>query len=230
MITGVTITGADDGVDPNDLAALSAEFPFVEWGILGSIKRAGEPRYPSQEWIGKLITADWPDSRRLAVHLCGRSAERFMRCDASLALTMPEFGRVQINGWARFDVADVSVKFLSARPGRLILQCQSAEDLQEIAANAAELGNADVLFDPSGGTGKLAYNYPPAPVGCHLGFAGGIGPDNVLDVIESIGKRDPYWIDMESGVRDQHDAFSLGRVRLVLDHVAGLMRRTEATS
>lgn len=41
-LTRVTITGADDAVEPAELQALSHEFPFVEWGILHSYKRFGE--------------------------------------------------------------------------------------------------------------------------------------------------------------------------------------------
>ena len=55
----------------------------------------------------------------------------------------------------------------------------------------------------------------------HLGFAGGIGPDNVLDVIRDIGPRDPYWIDMESGVRTD-DKLDLAKVRRVLEQIATL--------
>ena len=47
MLTTVTITGADDRVDPWELARLSEEFPHVEWGVLISTGRAGTPRYPS---------------------------------------------------------------------------------------------------------------------------------------------------------------------------------------
>ena len=35
-LTRVTITGADDSVEPRALAELSEAFPFVEWGLLMS--------------------------------------------------------------------------------------------------------------------------------------------------------------------------------------------------
>lgn len=46
----VTITGADDDVDPSALEDLSDEFPFVEWGILRSAKREG-PDYMRMKWM-----------------------------------------------------------------------------------------------------------------------------------------------------------------------------------
>jgi len=36
---------------------------------------------------------------------------------------------------------------------------------------------------------------------------------------------DPFWIDMESGVRDAEDRFDLGRVRRVLEQTAPLIGR-----
>lgn len=58
-----------------------------------------------------------------------------------------------------------------------------------------------------------------------MGYAGGIGPDNVLEVLGDIllanGIMDrPTWIDMETGVRDEHDRFDLARVQRVLEQVA----------
>jgi len=55
-LTRVTLAGADESVDPKELSALSAEFPFCEWGILLSEKRAGSPRYPGLDWLNELRT------------------------------------------------------------------------------------------------------------------------------------------------------------------------------
>ena len=41
MLERITVTGADDLVDPAELCAIAADFPFVEWGILFSAKRTG---------------------------------------------------------------------------------------------------------------------------------------------------------------------------------------------
>ena len=75
----VTITGADDSVDPLQLRALSLEFPFVEWGILVSHSNTictsyPKPRFPSPKWIADLqglvsVTGHVPPSH--AVHHTG---------------------------------------------------------------------------------------------------------------------------------------------------------------
>ena len=56
-------------------------------------------------------------------------------------------------------------------------------------------------------------------VDVRMGYAGGIGPDNVVDVLRDIGPVRPTWIDMESGVRTG-DKFDLAKVRRVLEQVA----------
>ena len=88
---------------------------------------------------------------------------------------------------------------------------------------AQSLGSASasLLFDPSGGRGIEPFRWPSTPLGVRMGFAGGINPHNVLGVLDDIGLRpDPFWIDMESGVRDTNDRFDLGRVRAVLEAAA----------
>ncbi len=82
------------------------------------------------------------------------------------------------------------------------------------------------LFDRSGGRGVVAERLPVHNRLLELaGFAGGIGPDNVMDVIRQINAASspvlgPYWIDMESGVRTD-DRFDLGKVESVLEQVYG---------
>jgi phosphoribosylanthranilate isomerase len=46
----------------------------------------------------------------------------------------------------------------------------------------------------------LSDTLPPYP-GRPVGYAGGIGPDNVVDIIKRINAAGPYWIDMESKIR-----------------------------
>lgn len=51
ILDKVSITGADDSVNPKDLVELSEEFPFVEWAILLSKSRMRSNRYPSLNWM-----------------------------------------------------------------------------------------------------------------------------------------------------------------------------------
>src|SRR5271167_3408365 len=95
MLRGVTITGADDRVDPGALISLQREFPFVEWGILMSVKRQGTPRYPSDAWIQSL-----PRGLRLSLHCCGDAARRVLAgTHIPWHRVEPHFSRYQMNGY-----------------------------------------------------------------------------------------------------------------------------------
>jgi hypothetical protein len=222
-LTRVTITGADDGVDPRVLAALSREFPFVEWGILLSVKRIGEPRYPSPSWrvrLGKL-----PEIPPLSLHLCGSAARDVLAGDTDLIGALgDEYRRIQVNGW----VPSPSFHFVVRHEAReFIMQVRREDQLQPAATEAKAIvealdadfvnGTVSALWDCSGGRGIEPFSWPPAPLGLRLGYAGGIGPDNVLDVLSAIGPvSHDFWIDMESGVRTD-DRFDLAKVRRVCE-------------
>ena len=222
MLTGVTITGADDGVDPRDLQLLSGEFPFVEWGVLFSAKRTGEPRYPTRGWTTALATyvpAHLGRQRmRLAMHLCGESAR--VTCEGSaisLKGLFPAFRRIQVNGYAP---PSPGLVILSREwtVFEFVLQVRDESQLEKAAADLLAMRRASILFDPSGGRGLEAPSWPSPPAGVanRVGYAGGINPSNVERVLGRLNERPgAYWIDMESGVRTG-DRFDLALVRDVL--------------
>ena len=207
----VTITGADDRVAVNNLEEISKEFSFVEWGILFSSKNFGRKRYPSLDWIDCLFGRAY--CMNLSLHLCGKDARHAMSGRTNHIPSM--FGRIQINGYMVGNCGSMhTLSYFST----LIFQCRNEETLPLVAREAKLLGG-DVLFDPSGGRGIKTVSWPDTPIGCHLGFAGGIDPDNVLSVLEAIGPREEHaWIDMESGVRTDNE-FDINKVVSVLEKV-----------
>lgn len=222
----VTITGADDLVDPATLLALSREFPFVEWGILLSLKRAGTPRYPTMKWV-RLLPHTIP-AAKLSLHLCGEVAR--LAADARLSGVNGVLGydRIQVNGYESHWRHGLHGLFTS----EVILQARSAETLQAVANDALSIRGASVLFDPSGGKGLEPFAWPRAPLGVKVGYAGGIGPTNVEAAIQAILEANgfvggPFWIDMESGVRDEKDCFRVSRVREVLERCARVAEELE---
>lgn len=125
--------------------------------------------------------------------------------------------RVQVNGWVPSPgLVGLSLEFFDLE---IVLQTRDENGLAEAARHAAAIrrggGRASVLWDPSGGTGVRGRLDVVAD-----GYAGGISPDNVGEVLEELaaaGRR--CWIDMESGVRTG-DAFDLRKVRAVLEAAA----------
>jgi N-(5'phosphoribosyl)anthranilate (PRA) isomerase len=239
---GVTITGADDEVEPSQLALLSAEFDFVEWGILFSRTRYGSPRYPTLEWSAAAMktpgrprpgferehcyAGDAPRQRispgglppRFSAHLCGYWSSQ-ARAGEALPLSTAELDRVQING---FELGDEhGVRLIAPNSPPFILQCRAVDRFEAFCAAAAKIGHgAAVLYDPSGGKGKAqAWPKELRSNGVSFGIAGGIGPDNVDHAIAAARRLGASWIDMESGVRTD-DRFDLDKVCQVLERAA----------
>ncbi len=80
----VTVTGADDSVEPRDLALIAKEYPFVEFGILLSKKQQGNKRFPCRDWWEELYFL-WQNKKlALSGHICGEWVRR-------LCLGMPSF-------------------------------------------------------------------------------------------------------------------------------------------
>ncbi|CAN7593234.1 hypothetical protein LJR039_004321 [Pseudorhodoferax sp. LjRoot39] len=208
----ITFTGVDDATDPHGMVELSEEYP-IEWGILFSPKRQGiEARYPRLDTIGWLVT-ELP-RLKWSAHLCGGDARAVIDGGQSAhANLLQYFQRAQINT-ADPNVMPSQIGNWAARHNlRAILQCRG--DFPRVAS-------VDVLFDASGGRGILPQAWPVAAQSTLCGYAGGLRPENVAEVLGTIGKQDiRYWIDMETGVRDERDQFSLDKCRAVCEAVYG---------
>ncbi len=206
----VTITGADDAVDPMWMAGISKEYPFVEWGILCSVKRMGEPRYPSQHWVRAVQSFEW-GALGLSLHLCGKWSRDFIAGDFT---DTSMYQRVQLNG---YDGPDNKLDEYRGE-SELILQTRDTAGLRDATQQCRHLRNASILFDPSGGRGKVTIDgFPTAPQGVRYGVAGGIGPDNILLTMSNARRAHASWIDMESSVRDSDDRFDTELVSEVLE-------------
>lgn len=235
----VTITGADDAVDPGDLLELSRKHLAVEWGLLASLSNAGQPRYPSLDWLRRFEQSRNGECRwssYFALHLCGQLSRDIQNGDMERVRELPTAGRIQINGYAGLTWMLAHVAALLSSPHgnqvgstypEFILQANRPELWHGIVRDARLLApNASVLYDVSGGRGiepDWKGRLPRAqPVGPPIGYAGGIGPHNVEDVLTAINDgplAQWYWIDMESGVRNESNRFDMQRVREVLERV-----------
>lgn len=218
----VTITGADDSVDPSTLAIIMREFPFAEWGLLASHARRGSPRYPSAAWLRQLASVD-TNGAKFSVHVCGQWARQLFSGDGS-ALTYaladgPDCQRVQINGVyvGKNPSALSSVQSLWKR--QVILQSRGldGEDWYVKSLHSAGLHTA-VLYDCSGGHGITPCDWPLPWPATFCGYAGGLGPENLQSELykieDRVGDR-TIWIDMESAVRTD-EKLDLRKVRTVL--------------
>lgn len=223
----VTITGADDSVDPHDLLELYEELRFVEWGILMSETREGSPRYPTRSWVEQVCRLP---SIRLSAHLCGTLSAIVGYGKTPLMDTA--FSRSQLNGWdftGGLASGGLATR-ISAQGHEWIIHARCQENLLKTVITALTLNyrsgssKVSVLYDESWGRGVMPRTWPRAPLGARVGYAGGITPANVCSVLDQICSANPddersFWIDVESGVRDEHDRLDLNKVRSVLEQV-----------
>jgi hypothetical protein len=228
MLSHITITGADDSVDPTVLSELSRRFPSVEWGILFSVSQAGKPRFPSTDWIKNLKNVLRVS---LSAHLCGAFARETFDGNDLLHDTfgtdlINKFDRMQLNLPFEAAVRDLSrlERRLQEWWGRaIILQTRApiaaAEALVERPRWPSRTWSFSLLFDPSGGRGSSPAEWP-TPTMNGFGFAGGLRPDNLeqeFPRIMRVAGKSLFWIDVESGVRDENNQFDLSKVTRFLE-------------
>ena len=237
----VTITGADDGTDPKDLIALSAEFPWVEWGILASKSHEGAPRYPTRRWVERLVAAapgpllnSEPRGIKLSAHVCGRWVRDLLAGDAAVGRewhALDAFQRLQLNFHGEpHQTSDLkALLHWSACARQVIVQMDGNERLLGWLRDGGV--TAVPLFDASGGAGLVpdAWPRPIAGIDYH-GYAGGLGPATLARELPRIaeaatlapgmmaGPSARIWIDMETRVRSDNDRhFDLDKVRRCLE-------------
>jgi hypothetical protein len=176
----LTITGADDSINPDELIELSQSYKFSEWGILISknqtkdkppIKYNTGSRFPSRIWmnlLNDLINLE-SASINLSGHLCGSWLYKDLLTDGNLDFTKDiplwdKFSRIQLNFHGE--------TILVSRKGIAALRYLSWEQRKEIIVQMDGVNNklflnffnAGItvfpLFDVSHGTGVLPNKWP----------------------------------------------------------------------
>ena len=183
--------GVDDSVPPELLQLISETYPYVEWGVLFRSDLEGTPRYPTMDWVLRLVALRCSSgSLQLAGHLCADRCQAILSGDSTFVSYLFSLGfrRVQINATAANKVfvdpsdAQLCVKnimrCMHEVPGlEFIVQCnQETEALWKPLVNAAP-SNMSMLYDASCGTGVRVSSFPSPSLYPHIpcGYAGGIG-------------------------------------------------------
>lgn len=227
----VTITGADDSTDISELVDLSLQYPFIEWGILVSKKQEGGPRFPSRPWIDRFAGAAG-SSLNVSTHVCGRWVREMLIGDLDwneLPSCIEQCQRVQINTHAEPLVSTTglieNLTDMPYLPKEFIFQWDGVNDHLAFAALGYGV-KVSALFDTSGGAGILPKEWPKPAQEFWCGYAGGIGPQNIVEQVHKVEAicNKPYWVDMERRVRtDDDSALDMQKVRQVLKSVHGLL-------
>lgn len=211
----VTITGADDSIDHEALMPLSAEFPFVEWGILLSKSSMGGSRFPSEAWLRRLAADDRDRSSplTLSAHLCGRWVQQLLHGFDEFDCIVGDFiracERIQLNFHAENTPCNPAacanaLKMLGQKQFIFQIDGNGGNDHLHAVNDAADCANIHIdtvgLFDLSGGDGIVPAEWPK-PFFIHVdpgehgdgvesfayhGYAGGLGPENLERELERI--------------------------------------------
>lgn len=217
-----TLTGVDEKTDIGRVGALSAEFPFVEWGMLVSM---GNPvaRFPGSDWRFRFMAVVVEKNLPVALHMCGGAVDDFLQGDIVVRDMSAAAGRVQLNfNNRRKPVSQALLQSNMQGAGcKIIIQ----EHAGNAGVNSSMIGaRHQVLFDASGGRGVSPELWPaPLPGFPIQGYAGGLSPENVDSELPKIARAAgdiPFWIDMETSLRDADDSFCLDRCERVLRSVA----------
>ena len=231
-IRTVTVTGADNSTLYSEMLRISQMYPFVEWGILFSLKRQGECRYPSINWIKGLIEfidANPSVKFNLSAHFCGEYTKEMIseasanKIYSNVMSELKTFGdyfdRVQLNFNASKNTIpelfyelfyDVIGEKNNNRSSENAFILQSNEPNKIVCDRIIEMGlsNINFLYDSSGGRGVVNDNWLPPTKNHFTGYAGGLTPENIseqLIKIESVAGDTEIWLDAESGLRSTRE-------------------------
>lgn len=229
----VTLTGADDRTNPEDLATISVKYSFVEWAILFSQSKAGVPRYPSLDWVLHFVECADRNSMQLSAHLCGKWVDDAMSGNLTFLKNYDfNFNRIQLNlSRDRLQQAiGSSVWHCDFKGKQIIFGGPYQKTNLSFPIEKYAQFNVSPLFDTSGGRG-LEPSIWPKPFefdGSTLlcGYAGGLGPANIrehLDKLAEVVGDAEIWVDMESSIRT-NDEFDLNKCEQVLEIVNGWLK------
>ena len=227
MLDRVTFTGWDRHTDLGELQTFLEDMPQqrVEIAVLFSTSRSrdNEDRYPDPGFAEDILRVAKASGQHTALHLCGQAARALLESASASELALPWSAvplvhlaeRVQVNVgedfWPDGDERYRSAWVVAIRLGRpVIVQSRSIgywPDVEHFGPRASRM--VPFLFDRSAGTGEAPPDWPFPRANLLAGYAGGLGPDNVAGLCESIARAHidgaRWWLDMESRIREPFD-------------------------
>lgn len=208
----LTMTGIDAKTDPKWINAMLRRFVLttgysaLEFAILRSPKVDQSPRYPVRDVVKRLTGS--ANSGDFAFHLCGRYARMVHSLEWAELCDIIDFsavGRVQVNSAEADEKAILTLWRFGQHINKPVIMQWRADEFPLVPSTV------HLLQDRSGGNGisETQWAIPDCSTQrgrtfAPIGYAGGLGPDNVGDALKSIrpssrGRR--FWIDCESSLR-----------------------------
>lgn len=214
-LKNITFSGIDETVDISWLVAQTMVQKNnhnldIEFGILLSPNHSRE-KYPSPQYLEKLYNSSY--ILNLSGHLCGQFARDFAD-GKEIPINFSPYKRIQLNLASFIDdvKAELLLKSLitiKKLNKKCIIQVGNPHTKSMYLLNnlLKEKAEFQVLFDASGGNGIEPETWPRKFEAVECGYAGGLNPQNLfknLIKIKEATDNQPFWIDMESGIRTNY--------------------------
>lgn len=198
----ITVTGADERTDLFRLAKIDCEV-----GLLYTATPEGRNRYPRREWLAEAVKR----LPRVALHVCGRMARNELTLGRLDDLVV-NVQRIQLNGAM---LVEECARICQMYRSKTVITQHREENRFLLDVNSR---NHAVLVDGSGGRGILPPLWARPNTAKPVGFAGGLGPDNLAEQLREIAfvAVRPWWVDMEGRLRVD-DWFSCGKAEAAAD-------------
>ena len=228
----ITISGANEHTNIEDLAVLLFMHPVAEAGIQVSGEKCscGSPRF---EWILKLYRFLNKNKMRInvALHLNKDWVEKF--CAGEVVPELKELLQLRYYNGDKF-IKRVQLNFKIGREKapnfevlhKMILQYCDHRFILSYNENNAELINRiykagvifDNLFDSSFGKGIEPTNREsPVFKGILQGYAGGLGPDNIAEELRKLKIIDGnIYVDAQKKLEDENEHLDLEKAKMFI--------------
>jgi len=206
----ITFTGVDIKTDIDQLQFNQ------EYAVLFTETPEGRNRYPNRDDVRKILMKLY--RHHTALHVCGRAATQNLE-DGKLDDLVHLVQRVQING----KVSGQRLQTVCERYPAHTIITQYNDNNKNLLDLCIE--NHAVLIDSSAGRGLTPDTWGKLITEKPVGFAGGLGLDNIFIEFLDIYKlaEAGAWIDMESKLRDENDWFSVDTVNDIIKTVNELI-------
>lgn len=224
----ISLIGIDEKTDLKELQILQDKYPLVEFGVIMSKNwKDNGNRYWNPDNLEKLKDKNLS----LSLHLCGSLARSAILNNWNPTLLFLE---ENINLFKR---AQLNISTNKKNPENLILDIP--KPLEEVIIQQKGIDGAkmfldyyqktkdkkvSILLDSSGGLG-IDTPLIPLDIECKVGYAGGFGPDNILEktrLLLNSEKTHDFWVDMESKIRT-NDWFDIKKAYDICQKVYSLL-------
>lgn len=227
----ISFVGVDEQTNLDEVQNFKSPIK-TEFSVLFSDSKSlsKDKRYPSYKFCEYFLKSKVVGNL-FSLHLCGDVIDRYFLEEDDVLQLANLAHRIQLNlnisKYKGYDkLSDNIINMISKHNHNIILQENNTKRnfnqflLKTISSSLYDKIN--LLHDGSGGFGREISSIEVPSKYHFTGYAGGIKPQNVVKIVKLIEDVNvssiPYYIDMESGIR-QDNIFSMQKCQEIIDNL-----------